>query len=462
MGLRLRHLADRGEVAVILRLAERLARGTLEIVLPDGERREITGPAPGPRAVLCLRNGRVARRYLTAGGVGFAEGFIEGDWDTPDLATLLELLSLNEEAWGDGYFGGLWHRWMRRIEHTLRPNTRGGSRRNIQAHYDLGNEFFAAWLDPTMTYSSALFAEAAQDLETAQRTKYRSLAREIAVAPGQRLLEIGSGWGGFAVTAAKEFGARVTSITVSRAQAEYARARVFREGLAEQVEILLQDYRDVKGRFDRIASIEMFEAVGERFWPTYFRTLRERLLPDGAAGLQLITIADQYFEAYRRNVDFIQAYIFPGGMLPSPAVLDQRAAEAGLARTQEIGFRRILRANLGNLERTLPGGLAAGARARLRRAFPTDLDLLSRLLRGRVPHARDRRRPDGPAARVSRGGGARTSSLRLGRLRPAALAPRLSRVHGAAVAAGSCHRCRSVSPRASFWPSCWPAARTSR
>ena len=338
MGLRLRHLADRGEVAVILRLAERLARGTLEIVLPDGEHREITGPAPGPRAVLCLRNGRVARRYLTAGGVGFAEGFIEGDWDTPDLATLLELLSLNEEAWGEGYFGGLWHRWMRRIEHTLRPNTRGGSRRNIQAHYDLGNEFFAAWLDPTMTYSSALFAEAAQDLETAQRTKYRSLAREIAVAPGQRLLEIGSGWGGFAVTAAKEFGARVTSITVSRAQAEYARARVFREGLAEQVEILLQDYRDVKGRFDRIASIEMFEAVGERFWPTYFRTLRERLLPDGAAGLQLITIADQYFEAYRRNVDFIQAYIFPGGMLPSPAVLDQRAAEAGLARTQEIGF----------------------------------------------------------------------------------------------------------------------------
>jgi len=220
----------------------------------------------------------------------------------------------------------------------LRPNTRGGSRRNIYAHYDLGNEFFAAWLDPTMTYSSALFANGAEDLETAQRAKYRNLAQQIAVGPGQRLLEIGSGWGGFAITAAKEFGAKVTSITVSRAQAEHARARVFREGLAEHVEILLQDYRDVKGRFDRIASIEMFEAVGERFWPAYFGAVRERLLPGGLAGLQLITIADCYFEAYRRNVDFIQAYIFPGGMLPSPSALDRQAANAGLVRTSELGF----------------------------------------------------------------------------------------------------------------------------
>ena len=163
-----------------------------------------------------LRSGRVARRYLTGGSLGFAESFIDGDWDTPDLATLLALLSLNEHAWGDGYFGSLWHRWLRRMQHLLRPNTRGGSRRNIYAHYDLGNEFFAAWLDPTMTYSSALFAGGEDDLEAAQRAKYRNLAQEIAVGPGQKVLEIGSGWGGFAVTAAKEFGAKVTSITVSQ------------------------------------------------------------------------------------------------------------------------------------------------------------------------------------------------------------------------------------------------------
>jgi cyclopropane-fatty-acyl-phospholipid synthase len=338
LGRSLSSFADRRGVNLVLRLAGGLHCGSLEIELPDGTRRLFQGTEDGPHATLRLRNGRLARRYLAGGSLGFAEGYIDGDWDTPDLAALLALLSLNEQAWGDGYFGSLWHRCVRRVQHLLRPNTRGGSRRNIYAHYDLGNEFFAAWLDPSMTYSSALFAEGVEDLEAAQKAKYRNLAQEIAVGPGQRVLEIGSGWGGFAVTAAKEFGARVTSITVSRAQAEYARARVFKEGLNEQVEIRLQDYRDVTGGFDRIASIEMFEAVGERFWPAYFRTLRERLLPGGTAGLQLITIADRYFDAYRRNVDFIQAYIFPGGMLPSPAALDREAARAGLTRTSEIGF----------------------------------------------------------------------------------------------------------------------------
>ena len=330
--------ADRRGLDLVLHLAGKLHCGSLEIVLPDGTVRLFRGREDGPHGVLRLGNGSLARRYLTGGSLGFAEAYIDGDWDTPDLATLLALLSRNEDAWGDGYFGSLWHRLVRRVQHLMRPNTKGGSRRNIYAHYDLGNEFFAAWLDPTMTYSSALFAEGGEDLEAAQRAKYRHLAAQIGVRPDERVLEIGSGWGGFAVTAAKEFGAKVTSITVSRAQAEYARARIAREGLAERVEIVLQDYRDVKGRFDRIASIEMFEAVGERFWPTYFRTLRERLEPGGAAGLQLITIADRYFEAYRRNVDFIQAYIFPGGMLPSPTALDREAARAGLARTSELAF----------------------------------------------------------------------------------------------------------------------------
>jgi cyclopropane-fatty-acyl-phospholipid synthase len=331
-------LTEAPELALILNLAGRLCCGSLEIRLPDGSTRRFRGHEDGPHAAIHLHNAHVARRYLTGGAVGFAESYIDGDWDTPDLATLLELLSRNEHAWGDSYFGGLLQRWLRRAQHFLRANTKRGSRRNIHAHYDLGNEFFAAWLDPSMTYSSALFEPDSADLEAAQQAKYRNLARLIGLAPGQNLLEIGSGWGGFAITAAKEFGARVTSITVSRAQAEHARARVFREGLAERVEILLQDYRDAKGQFDRIASIEMVEAVGERFWPAYFRGLRERLAPDGRAGLQMITIADQYFEAYRRNADFIQAYIFPGGMLPSPAALAVQTEQAGLASEGEVTF----------------------------------------------------------------------------------------------------------------------------
>ena len=226
--------------------------------------------------------------------------------------------------------------------------------------------------------------------------------QRIAVAPGERLLEIGSGWGGFAITAAKEFGAKVTSITVSRAQAEHARARVSsREGLGDRVEIVLQDYRDVKGQFDRIASIEMFEAVGERFWPTFFQGVRDRLRPGGLAGLQLITIADQYFDDYRRNADFIQTYVFPGGMLPSPAVLDRQARGAGLLRESERTFGACYARTLRSVERAVPGCLAADARARLRRALPADLDLLSRLLRGGLPHRLDRRRADGPAAGLS-------------------------------------------------------------
>ena len=338
--------ADAAGIALVARLAQGLRRGSLELQLPDGTRRTYRGPEPGPHGTMVLRSGRVARRYVAGGGVGFAESYVDGDWDTPDLANLLALLGVNEDAWGEGYFGALWQRWLRRFRHLLRPNTRTGSRRNIHAHYDLGNEFFAAWLDPSMTYSAALFRPDAADLEQAQRAKYRQLAQMLALAPGQRLLEIGSGWGGFAISAAKEFGAKVTSITISKAQAEHARAVVLEEGLAERVEILLQDYRDVRGRFDRIASIEMLEAVGERFWPAFFGGLRDRLAPDGCVGLQLITIADRYFEAYRRNVDFIQAYIFPGGMLPSPTALATQTRSAGLKAEAEFRFGHSYAATL--------------------------------------------------------------------------------------------------------------------
>jgi cyclopropane-fatty-acyl-phospholipid synthase len=215
------------------------------------------------------------------------------------------------------------------VKHRLHRNTREGAKRNIQAHYDLGNAFYREWLDPTMTYSSALF-ESGMTLEEAQRNKWRRIAEELGLKPGDHILEIGCGWGGFAIFAAREYGAQVTGLTLSQEQYEFARAAVARESLGNLVDIRLQDYRDVQGSFDRIVSIEMFEAIGEKQWRQYFDVCRERLKPGGMAALQIITIADERFDAYRRNPDFIQLYIFPGGMLPSPSVLDASARSAGL------------------------------------------------------------------------------------------------------------------------------------
>jgi cyclopropane-fatty-acyl-phospholipid synthase len=316
-------------LAALLRLARGLELGTLHVRLPGGRWRSFRGPQAGPEAVLVLRSGRLARRFLLGGSIGFGESYVDGDWDSPDLATLLELLDRNHDIWSRRHRAAPLLR-LARLGHLLRPNSRRGSRRNVHAHYDLGNEFFAAWLDPTMSYSAARFADGAEELEPAQLAKYRHLARLMALGPGQRLLEVGSGWGAFAILAATEFGARVRSITISKAQQEWAARRVHELGLAERVEIALCDYRDVQGRYDRIASIEMLEAVGEAFWPTYFARLRDALLPGGMAGLQVITIADRHFAAYRKGCDFIQRYVFPGGMLPSPEALEAEIARAGL------------------------------------------------------------------------------------------------------------------------------------
>jgi cyclopropane-fatty-acyl-phospholipid synthase len=312
-------------------LAERHRYGSLSVVLPDGSRHDFKGSQPGPSATWMLNRSRVARRVLVDGSMGLAESYMDGDWTSPDLASLIELLDRNVAAAGHESRLSRLRRIVERVRHAMRANSLTGSRRNIQAHYDLGNAFFSAWLDPTLTYSSALFAGEQDDLETAQRRKYRTLAERVRLAPGMRILEIGTGWGGFALTAAKEFGAKVTSITISQEQHDHAARRVQEAGLGEQVEVRLQDYRNVDGRFDRITSIEMFEAVGEEYWPIFFGRLRELLAADGWAGLQIITIADRWFESYRRNVDFIQKYIFPGGMLPSPGVLKRLTAAAGLA-----------------------------------------------------------------------------------------------------------------------------------
>jgi cyclopropane-fatty-acyl-phospholipid synthase len=229
-------------------------------------------------------------------------------------------------------------RWLDRLRHRLRPNSRRGSRHNIAAHYDISNAFYGCWLDGAMTYSSALFRDGGETLEAAQLAKYHNLAHLLGLKPGQHVLEIGCGWGAFAIIAAKDYGCRVTAVTLSREQQAFAVQRVRAEGLESRVEVRLQDYRDVDGVFDRIASIEMFEAVGEAFWPAYWGVVRQRLKPGGVAALQVITIADDRFARYRRGADFIQCHVFPGGMLPSPSALRAEIAAAGLTLTDEERF----------------------------------------------------------------------------------------------------------------------------
>jgi cyclopropane-fatty-acyl-phospholipid synthase len=229
-------------------------------------------------------------------------------------------------------------RLLQVLRHRLNRNTRSGARRNIHAHYDLGNHFYEAWLDRTMTYSSAVFAPGDNDLASAQTRKYRTLAEALDLKPNHHVLEIGCGWGGFATFAAKEIGCRVTGLTISPSQAAYAREHIAQTGLAERVEIKLQDYRDERGSYDRIASIEMFEAVGEAYWPVFFRTLVERLKAGGRAGLQVITIRQESFEVYRREIDFIRHYIFPGGMLPTLDTMQTLGNRVGLTLQRERAF----------------------------------------------------------------------------------------------------------------------------
>ncbi len=315
-------------------------RGRLDMSLPDGRVLRFAGKEPGTQAEMIVHNPKFARAVAARGDVGFAEEFMDGAFATPDLPTLLEYFNDNWEELGTFALGSAIAQFFANIKRLTRTNTKKGSKRNILAHYDLGNDFYAAWLDPTMTYSSALFSSPQQSLQEAQLDKYRSIARNLALKPGDHVLEIGSGWGGFAEVAAKEFGARVTSITISDAQHAYATKRMKDAGLEGQVEIAMQDYRDLTGQFDAVASIEMFEAVGEEYWPGYFQKIAEVLKPGGKAALQIITIDDKYFEEYRRRSDFIQQYIFPGGMLPSPERLKRETEAAGMTFAVDRMFGR--------------------------------------------------------------------------------------------------------------------------
>jgi cyclopropane-fatty-acyl-phospholipid synthase len=305
--------------------------GSMTFVLPSGREIPIQGREPGPAARVIIRDFRFMRRVMAAGDIGFAEGFMAGEWDTPDLTALLASASLNFERLRQVFNGNPLMRVVNFFNHLMHSNTREGAKRNIHAHYDLGNAFYGRWLDASMTYSSARFEHPGQSLSEGQRAKYAALARTIGLQTDQSVLEIGCGWGGFAEYAAGEVGARVTGVTISREQYDFARERLFRQGLADKADIRLIDYRDVQGQFDRVASIEMFEAVGERYWPAYFGKIRDVLSPGGRAGLQIITIRDELFEAYRSRADFIQKYVFPGGMLISEARLRQETERVGLS-----------------------------------------------------------------------------------------------------------------------------------
>ncbi|MBV9562027.1 MAG: class I SAM-dependent methyltransferase [Bradyrhizobium sp.] len=332
-------LADLPRMArLALGFASKLRRGTLDIALLDGRVIRVGGLEPGPAAAMRLHSYGFAARLIHSGDIGIAEAYLSGEWDTPDLTQFLYLFCVNYELLHSMLGDKPLARFLQLVRHWFNRNTRRQARRNIHAHYDIGNAFYSAWLDPTMTYSSALYEEHTPDLAAAQSNKYRRLAEAINLEPGQRLLEIGCGWGGFAEYVAKTFGTKVVGLTISHEQRDFAQKRMQQAGLSEQVEIRLQDYRDERDHYDRIASIEMIEAVGEQFWPKYFSQLRDRLKPGGLAGIQAITIQDSMFQHYRREVDFIQRYVFPGGMLPSPQVLKSLGERFGIPVIRERIF----------------------------------------------------------------------------------------------------------------------------
>lgn len=317
---------------------QRIENGRLDFVLPDGRRFRVEGAKPGPVAEIAVVNPDVFARLIREGDLGFCDAYLEGWWTTPDLQAFMDLIHEDNDHVYDGFPGMGLIRAYEKARHWLRSNSRRQAKKNIAHHYDLGNDFYRLWLDDTMTYSSALFRTGQESLERAQVQKYASMVDEMGARPGEHVLEIGCGWGGFAEYAAKERGLRVTGLTISQAQHDYAVERIARAGLSDRVEIKLQDYRDEQGLYDGVASIEMFEAVGEKYWPVYFDSLRERLKPGRNATLQIITVQDKRYDVYRRGVDFIQKHIFPGGMLPSPSVLRAEVERAGLSVIRSVEF----------------------------------------------------------------------------------------------------------------------------
>ena len=313
-------------------------RGRIDFILPDGRHFRAEGPEPGPVAEVHVHNPDLFARLIREGDLGFCDAYLDEWWSTPDLQAFMDWAHADNDDIYDGFPGMGLVRRFEMFRFWLQRNNRKQAKKNISYHYDLGNDFYGLWLDDTMTYSSALFETGQESHEAAQIAKYASMIDQMGAQPGDHILEIGCGWGGFAEYAAKERGLKVTGLTISEEQFKYARQRIEKAGLSESVEFKLQDYRDERGLYDGIASIEMFEAVGEKYWPVYFDTVRERLKPGKNATLQIITVQDRRWEVYKRGVDFIQKYIFPGGMLPSPSALRDQVIKAGLAVERSVEF----------------------------------------------------------------------------------------------------------------------------
>lgn len=320
------------DTRLVFDLLENLQGGLLEIRLPGGERRLFGDGEHG--VTMQVQDEAMFGQVLARGDIGLAEAYLDGQWDSPDITGLMSLLAANREQLKKAVYGSWRSMLAARVRHWLNSNSRSGSKRNIMAHYDLGNDFYKLWLDPSMSYSAAVYREADNgSLETAQHAKYRRILNRLKAMPGHSVLEIGCGWGGFAEMAVQD-GLKLTGLTLSPAQLEWAQKRV------PSADLRLQDYRDLRQQFDHVVSIEMFEAVGERWWPTYFKTLAKALKPGGRAVVQSITIRDDIFPEYRRSTDFIQQYIFPGGMLPSRAAFRTAAAKQGLVVRDEYAFGR--------------------------------------------------------------------------------------------------------------------------
>jgi cyclopropane-fatty-acyl-phospholipid synthase len=336
---------------MLIGLLKHIHYGSIQMSLPNGEHLHFgSSNNAGPQAHIRLANFNLFDESLASGDIGFAQTYINGDWSCDDLARVLHIMVGNRQLIEKAVYGSWWGQLIYRIQHLLNRNTRTGSRRNIHAHYDLGNRFYDLWLDPSMTYSSALFEQVSDEvgfdqLQAAQTAKYQRIVDELGFSAhssgsqtqDKSILEIGCGWGGFAELAASQ-GAQVTGLTLSTEQLDYARQRMTAQGLQARAQFALQDYRDEKRQYDAIVSIEMFEAVGEPYWADYFQTLKRCLKPGGTAVIQTITIDDALFDRYRRSTDFIQQFIFPGGMLPSPSRFTQLAREHGLQVTNTFAF----------------------------------------------------------------------------------------------------------------------------
>ena len=328
----------RRQVRFLLAILSNLHCGRLTLTLPDGSQHQFSGAMSGPDSDLTIHTESALRRLLHDGKMGFCEAFMDGEASSQSLPTLIELAVLHDKYLEDALKTNIFRQAGLRLFHMLRRNNKLGSAKNIAHHYDIGNSFYQAWLDPTMTYSSAVFDSETDDLTTAQLNKYKRLAELADIQSGDRVLEIGCGWGGFAKFVSQHIGAHVTGITISQAQLAYAKASLAEAGLQNKVDLKLMDYRDLQGRFDKIVSIEMFEAVGQAYWPVYFDTISRMLKSGGRAVIQSITIDHDAFQSYRDQPDFIQRYIFPGGMLPSMPMLQTPVAQAGLELVAENGY----------------------------------------------------------------------------------------------------------------------------